>query len=300
MAQIGIIGMGKWGKNLIREFSSVTNVSICVTTGNQENIIWLKKNFPKTKHSKNIKDIIENKKITAVVVATPIKTHYKFIKQILDSGKHVFVEKPMTQTISQADELIKIAKNKKLCLAVGHVFLHSQIFQHIKKIHSNERILFLDFNWKKFGTFKENIFENLLTHELSINLELFGIPKKFNIINYSSKIIDADLIYVKLYYNKTRKSIIHINRVSPFKKKTVTIVTTKNIYVWDYDKLFKLDKKTNSYKIYFQSTKTPLFLECKQFISSISKNNFSYDSPIMAKNITDLIFKLLKGKTSKI
>lgn len=294
MIQIGIIGMGKWGKNLIREFSSIATVSVCVTTGNRENIKWLHKNFPKTKSSNNIKDILENEQITAVVVATPIKTHYKLIKQILQSGKHVFVEKPMTQTIVQADKIIKIAKNKKLCLFVGHVFLHSQIFQQLKKIHNNEHIIFLDFNWQKFGTFKEHIFENLLTHELSINLELFGVPKKFYLISYSSPIIDTDLIHLKLIYNKTRTSNIHINRISSFKKKIVTIVTKKNIFVWDDDKLFKFNKNTNSFKTYFQSTKTPLFLECKNFISSISKQNFTNESSILARDITNIISKLRK------
>ena len=102
MKKIGIIGMGKWGKNLIREFSNFAEISICVTNGNQENINWIQKNYPKTKISTNVNDILNENNIDAIVIATPIITHYELIKKSLESGKHVFVEKPMVQTIGQA------------------------------------------------------------------------------------------------------------------------------------------------------------------------------------------------------
>ena len=116
MKQIGIIGMGKWGKNLIREFTNFAEISICVTTGNQENRKWIQKNFPKTKFSTNLNSILSDNNIDAVVIATPISTHYALIKKSLESGKHVFVEKPMAQTVTQINNLIKIAKKKELNL----------------------------------------------------------------------------------------------------------------------------------------------------------------------------------------
>ena len=290
MKQIGIIGMGKWGKNLIREFSNFVEISKCVTNGNQDNIKWIQKYFSKTKSSTNINDILDDNSIDAVVIATPIITHYELIKKVLESGKHVFVEKPMTQTITQANDIISIAKSKKLCLFVGHVFLHNQIFRQIKKINEQEFITDINFDWRKFGTFNEDIFENLLTHDLSINLELFGIPKKIELLSKFSCITAADSLYVKLDYGKNRKSHIHINRISNYKKKVVTIVTKKNLFIWDDDKLFK---------IYFQSTNTPLFLECKNFVSDISSKKSIINSAILARNIITIISKINK-KTVKI
>jgi len=294
MKQIGIIGMGKWGKNLIKEFSNFAEIPICVTNGNQENIKWIQKYFPKTKSSTKINDILNDDNIDAVVIATPITTHYTLIKKALNSGKHVFVEKPMVQTITQANDIINIAKRKKLCLFVGHVFLHNQIFKQIKKINKSELITDLNFDWRKFGTFNENIFENLLSHELSINLELFGIPKSFELISKSSCITDSDSIYVKLDYDKNRKSNIHINRISNYKKKVITIITKKNLFIWDDDKLFKLHKKSKSFKIYFQSSQTPLFLECKNFVSDISTKKPIINSAILARDIIIIISKINK------
>jgi len=294
MKQIGIIGMGKWGKNLIKEFSNFAEIPICVTHGNQENIKWLKKHFPMTKSSTNINDIFNNNDIDAVVIATPIPTHYELIKKSLKSDKHVFVEKPMVQTVHQANDVINIAKHKKLCLFVGHVFLHNQIFKQIKKIEKSELIRELNFDWKKFGTFDENIFENLLSHELSINFDLFGIPKKSELISKSSCITDTDSIYVKLNYDKNKISNIHIDRISNYKKKIITIVTKKNLFIWDNDKLFKLDKKSNSFKIFFESSHTPLFLECKQFVSDISSKTPKIDSAILARDIVTIVSKMKK------
>ena len=287
--------MGKWGKNLIKEFSNFAEISICVTSGNQENLKWIQKYFPKTKTSTDINDILDDENIDAIVIATPIITHYDLIKQSLKSGKHVFVEKPMVQTITQANNIINIAKKKKLCLFVGHVFLHNQIFKKIEKINRSEIITELNFDWRKFGTFNENIFENLLSHELSINLELFGIPKNFELLNKSSCITDVDSFYVKLNYGKNKKSNIHINRISNHKKKTITIITKKNLYVWDDDKLFKLHKKSKLFKLFFQSSQTPLFLECKSFISDISAKKPIIDSAILARDIVTIVSKMKKN-----
>lgn len=294
MKKVGIIGMGKWGKNLIKEFSNFVEISKCVTNGNQDNKNWIKKNFPKTKFSTNINYILDDDNIDAVIIATPIITHYALIKKVLESGKHVFVEKPMSQTVIQANDLINITKQKKLCLFVGHVFLHNQIFKQIKKINQQELITEMNFDWKKFGTFHENIFENLLSHELSINLELFGIPKKFELLSKSSGITDVDLLYVKLDYGKHRKFNIHINRISNNKKKVITIITKKNLFIWDDDKLFKLHKKSKLFEIFFQSSQTPLFLECKNFVSDISSKKPIINSAILGRNIVTIISKINK------
>ncbi len=299
MKQIGIIGMGKWGKNLIREFANFAEIPICVTTGNQENRKWIQKKFPKTKFSTNINSILSDNNIDAVVIATPISTHYELIKKSLESGKHVFVEKPMTQTVTQANNLIKIAKKKELSLFVGHIFLHHQIFKKIQKIHEREFIVNMNSEWKKFGTFNENIFENLLTHELSINLTLFGEPKRITLINESSFITNIDSFNLELFYEKNKRSHISIDRIANYKKKLIKITTKKNLYIWDDDKLFKLNKKSKSFQIFFKSTNSPLFLECKTFISNISGKKPVIDSAILAKNIVTIVSKINNTKKVK-
>ena len=294
MKQIAIVGMGRWGKNLIHDFSKFSEVKTCVTTGNKKNIVWLQQNYPSIDFTTDINQVLNDSDIDAVVIATPIKSHFTIAKKSLESKKHVFVEKPLTKTVDQAEKLVDIAKKNKLCLFVGHVFLYNEIFKKIKKIHENESIMYANFEWKKLGTFDEDIFENLLSHDLALNLELFGMPKKIQMKSKYSFLTPVDRFSLELFFNKTRRSEITIDRTSHYKKKTVMFTTRKNSYIWDDDKLLKFDKKTETYKEKFQSKNRPLYLECKEFIKIINAKNYSVDSAILAKKISSLISKISK------
>ncbi len=261
---------------------------------NKKNIVWLQQNYPSIDFTTDINQVLNDSDIDAVVIATPIKSHFTIAKKSLESKKHVFVEKPLTKTVGQAEKLVDIAKKNKLCLFVGHVFLYNEIFKKIKTIHKTESIKHANFEWKKLGTFDEDIFENLLSHDLALNLELFGMPKKIQMKSKYSFLTPIDRFSLELFFNKTRRSEITIDRTSHYKKKTVMFTTRKNSYIWDDDKLLKFDKKTETYKKKFQSKNMPLYLECKEFIKIINAKNYSVDSAILAKKISSLISKISK------
>ena len=294
MKKIAIIGLGKWGKNLLREFSKVSCVTKCHTKGNQKNISWLRKNYPKVIHTTNIRDILTDKNIDAVAISTPINSHFKIAKNSLKSGKHVFVEKPMASKVIEAKQLIKIAKSKNLNLFVGHIFLYNEIFKKIKKIDKQESITYAHFTWKKFGTFDEDIFKNLLSHDISLILELFGSPNRIRLKNNIGFITSSDRISLELNFTRNRKCDVSIDRISPYKEKSVTFLTKKNLFVWNDDKLLRFDKRSESFKKIYQSKNTPLHLECKKFIANISSKKVSYDSSFLALNVTRILSKLSK------
>tara|TARA_B100001245_G_scaffold60479_1_gene41748 strand:+ start:2210 stop:3094 length:885 start_codon:yes stop_codon:yes gene_type:complete len=294
MKKIAIIGLGKWGKNLLREFSNVSCVTKCHTRGNQKNIIWLRRNYPKVVHTTSIRDILTDKNIDAVAISTPINSHFKIAKNALESGKHVFVEKPMASSVIEAKQLIKIAKSKNLNLFVGHVFLHNEIFKKIKKIDRQESITYAHFAWKKFGTFDEDIFKNLLSHDISLILALFGSPNRIRLTNNVGFITTSDRISLELNFTRNRKCEVSIDRISPHKEKSVTFLTKKNLFVWNDDELLRFDKRSQSFKKIYQSKNTPLHLECKKFIANISSKKVSYDSSFLALNVTRILSKLSK------
>ena len=294
MKKIAIIGLGKWGKNLLREFSNVSCVTKCHTRGNQKNIIWLRRNYPKVVHTTSIRDILTDKNIDAVAISTPINSHFKIAKNALESGKHVFVEKPMASNVIEAKQLIKIAKSKNLNLFVGHVFLHNEIFKKIKKIDRQESITYAHFAWKKFGTFDEDIFKNLLSHDISLILALFGSPNRIRLTNNVGFITTSDRISLELNFTRNRKCEVSIDRISPHKEKSVTFLTKKNLFVWNDDELLRFDKRSQSFKKIYQSKNTPLHLECKKFIANISSKKVSYDSSFLALNVTRILSKLSK------
>ena len=294
MKKIAIIGLGKWGKNLLREFSNVSCVTKCHTRGNQKNISWLRRNYPKVVHTTSIRDILTDKNIDAVAISTPINSHFKIAKNALESGKHVFVEKPMASSVIEAKQLIKIAKSKNLNLFVGHVFLYNEIFKKIKKIDKQEFITYAHFAWKKFGTFDEDIFKNLLSHDISLILALFGFPNRIRLTNNVGFITTSDRISLELNFTRNRKCEVSIDRISPHKEKSVTFLTKKNLFVWNDDELLRFDKRSQSFKKIYQSKNTPLHLECKKFIANITSKKVSYDSSFLALNVTRILSKLSK------
>ena len=292
MKKLGIIGIGNWGKNLVRELSKIHCIKKCSSNGNLKNIRWLKKNYPSIQYVSDSKEIFADKEINAVIIATPINTHYKIVKKALLSKKHVFVEKPISTNLSEAEELIEIAKKNNLLLFVGHIFIFNEIFKKLIQISNRENITHLNFLWNKFGTFDEDIFLNLVSHDLSIILALFGKPKKIKLINKFGVISKCDVVTLILELPNKKICQIHVNRCSNHKQKHVTIFTQKNIYIWDDLSLFKNNKKTNSFKLVFQSKYTPLEIECKEFVKKLNETNISSEFANIAKDVIQVIQKL--------
>jgi len=292
MKKLGIIGIGNWGKNLVRELSKLTCIKKCSSNGNSKNIRWLKKNYPSIQYVSDSREIFADKEINAVIIATPINTHYKLVKNALSSKKHVFVEKPISANLSEAEELIEIAKKNNLLLFVGHIFIFNEIFKKLIQISNRENITHLNFLWNKFGTFDEDIFLNLVSHDLSIILALFGKPKKIKLINKFGVISKCDVVTLILELPNKKTCQIHVNRCSSHKQKHVTIFTQKNIYIWDDLSLFKNNKKTNSFKLVFQSKYTPLEIECKEFVKKLNETNISSEFANIAKDVIQVIQKL--------
>jgi len=289
---LGIVGIGTWGKNLVRDFSKYANIEKCTSSGNSENIRWMKKNYPTIEYVSDQKIFFNDDKFNAVIISTPIKTHYSLIKKALLAKKHVFVEKPLCTNVSDANELIKIAKRNNLLLFVGHIFLFNEILKKIIQISKKEKINFAYFQWNKFGTFDEDIFLNLLSHDISIILKLFGKPKKTKLVTSFGVISKCDILTLNLEFQKNKKCQIYLNRHSSTKQKFISILTKKNIYFWDDSKLYKYNKKSGNSKLIFKSKLTPLENECKKFINELVMPQISFDNANLAKDVIQVIQKL--------
>ena len=292
MNKLGIIGVGNWGKNLVRDFSKISDIKKCTSKGNVQNIKWLKKNYPSIEYVSNQKEIFNDEEINAVIISTPVKTHYTLVKQALLSKKHVFIEKPICSKLSDAKELIKIAKRNNLFLFVGHIFLFNEVLKKLIQISKKEKIIYTQFQWNKFGTFDEDIFLNLLSHDISIILKLFGKPKKIKVQSSFGLISKCDIVTLNLELSQNKECQIHLNRCSDNKQKLVTIFTEKNVYLWDDLKLYKNNKKSDQFKLIFESKSTPLEIQCKKFITELNKSKKSSEYANLAKDVIQVIQKL--------
>jgi len=132
--KVAVVGFGYWGPNIVRNFNAQSNCDVdYVVDSRDERLAIVNENYPETRTTKDLDEVISNTTIDAIIVATPVYTHYEIAKKALQSGKHVLLEKPMTSSVREAEELIDISIKNNKVLMVDHTFLYTG---SVQKIHS--------------------------------------------------------------------------------------------------------------------------------------------------------------------
>lgn len=241
MVNLGIIGCGYWGPNLVRNFNSINgvNVSYCADI-DESRLKHVKELYPKISVTKYCKEILNNKDIDAVIVATPIETHYKIAKDVLNADKHVLIEKPITNNSEHAKELIKLAEKSKKILMVDHTFEYSSPVRKIKEIIDKGELgeLFtIDMIRVNLGLFQENVnvIWDLAPHDVSMLLYYLNeMPLSAKAIgqSYIRDGIEDDAHVTLIFKNKIMASM-HVSWLDPCKIRRTTIVGNRKMLVFD-------------------------------------------------------------------
>jgi len=174
MVNVGIIGIGYWGPNLVRNFSLVSNCRvIAVADRSTDRLMQFNRLYPNLKTYTHAEDLISDNDIDAVIIATPVFTHFDLAQKALLQGKHVLLEKPMTSTAKEAEILISLAIQKNLLLMVDHTFLYTGAVEKMKcLIEQGElgKIRYLDSTRINLGLFQPdiNVLWDLAPHDISI------------------------------------------------------------------------------------------------------------------------------------
>ncbi|HYD03343.1 MAG TPA: Gfo/Idh/MocA family oxidoreductase [Alphaproteobacteria bacterium] len=239
---IAIVGLGYWGPNLVRNFDKVKDVEkVYICDLKQERLDSIKAIYPNTIATRDYNEILANKEIKAVVIATqPVSTHYKLAKLALENSKNVFLEKPMTESSQQAVELIELAKKNNLIIHVDHTFEYSAPVKMIKQlIDSGEigEIYSIEMLRLNLGIFQNdfNVIWDLCPHDFSIlNYWLNTDPKDLYAsgrCHINPKIEDDAHLIVN--YNDKFNVHIHVSWLNPQKVRKTTIVGSKKMIVYD-------------------------------------------------------------------
>lgn len=174
ITRIGIIGYGYWGINLLRNFMATPHGTVTVVCDSrEERRKAAKQAYPSLETVAEVDELMARPDVDAIVVATPVFLHYPLAKKALEAGKHVLVEKPLTASVEQAQELVQLAQSKQLTLAVDHTFLFTGSVQKIKKmIDSGElgKLQYFDSTRINLGLFQPdvNVIWDLAPHDISI------------------------------------------------------------------------------------------------------------------------------------
>jgi predicted dehydrogenase len=238
---IGVIGYGYWGPNIVRNFFATPDCIIkMVADGRDERLNLLARTFPSIAAVKDAEDVINNKDIDAIVIATPVYTHFDLAKRALLQGKHVLIEKPMTSSVEEADELINIATRKSLTLMADHTFLYTGAVEKMKEIIQTEVIgtpLYFDSSRINLGLFQPdiNVLWDLAPHDISILTYLITeVPESINAtgISHTRNKIE-NIAYLTVNYNSNFIAHFNCSWSSPVKVRQTLIGGDKKMILYN-------------------------------------------------------------------
>jgi predicted dehydrogenase len=250
MIRIAIIGYGYWGPNIVRNFFTARGievVSICDSSpgarekvSNAYSCTYEKSAVPPViRLVSDYNEVVNAPDIDAVAVVTPVSTHYEIVRKALLNGKHVFVEKPFTSSVREAEELIEIADRKGLTLMVDHTFLFTGAVRKIKELIDGNvlgNIYYFDSTRVNLGLFQHdvNVIWDLAPHDLSIMDYVIG-EKPVAISTTGTAHLNGkeDAAFITIYFENQIIAHFNVNWLSPVKIRNTLIGGDKQMLVWN-------------------------------------------------------------------
>ena len=288
--RVGVAGLGYWGPNLARNFDELGDLAwICEADG--ERLAAFAIRYPDADHTSSYEEMLADDSLDAVVISTPVPTHYELAKQALQAGKHVLVEKPPAMRAAEMDELVALAAERDLVLMPGHLLLYHPGVQKLKELIDQGElgeVLCVYGNRQNLGIVRtnENALWSLGVHDLSVILYLLDEEPETAIAHGRDFLTDGveDVVFCYLRFPSGKIAHMHLSWLDPHKMRRMTVVGRDKMAVFDdmelerkvtiYDKApWKRAEtygewQTRSGDIFVPKIETsePLRLECEHFL----------------------------------
>ena len=239
--KIGVIGYGYWGPNMVRNFFEAPGSQVIMVSDlRSERLSLVQSRYPTVRVTQKAGELIEDPDVDAVVVSTPVSSHYDLALQALQSGKHVLVEKPLTATTDQAQSLIEEAERGKRILMVDHTFVYTAAVRKIHDLISSGElgdVYYYDSVRINLGLFQHDVsvLWDLAVHDLSIMDYI--LPEKPILVSASGsahiKGAPEDVAYLTLHFDSNIIAHVHINWLAPVKIRRTLIGGSRKMIVYD-------------------------------------------------------------------
>ena len=241
MINAAVIGCGYWGPNLIRNFVSSHHAELLWACDvNKVRLEGALRPYPMVRDTVEMDDILADRDVSAVAIATPVRTHYTIARACLEAGKHVLVEKPLASSVAQGEELVRLAREKNLQLMCDHTFCYTGAVRKIKEIITSGalgRLLYFDSVRINLGLFQEdiNVVWDLAPHDLSI-LDFLVKEKPGSVsahgVSHAGNNLE-NIAYVSLLYSNKFIAHFHVNWLSPVKLRKTIVGGSEKMLVWN-------------------------------------------------------------------
>jgi predicted dehydrogenase len=296
---IGVIGCGYWGPNLIRNFINLKDAHVKTCSDlDEKRLSHMKQLYPSLLTTTDYREVIRDEEIEAVVIATPVSTHFRIALESLEAGKHVFCEKPLTDSVGDGVRLIDLADERGLVLMVGHTFVYTAAVNKIKDLINGGElgdVYYISTARVNLGLFQEdiNVVWDLAPHDVSImNYILGSRPDTVSAVGHSYiQPGIEDVSFVTLRYPGSILANLHVSWLNPNKIRSTTVVGSRKMLVYDdisslekiriYDKgvdmiphydtfgEFQLSYRYGDIHIPKLDDAEPLKIECQHFLDCV-------------------------------
>jgi predicted dehydrogenase len=293
--RIGIAGLGYWGPNLARNLAALPDCELawCCDASESARARW-QGAFPSARFTADLDDLLADPDLDAIVLATPVPTHGELAEAVLRAGKHCFVEKPLAQSVADAERAVAAARETGLTLMVGHLLVYHPGVDRLKQIAAGGElgaIHYIYSNRLNLGQLRadENALWSLGAHDVSVVLHLADeepIEVEARGESYMRRGIE-DVVFAFLRFPSGLAAHLHLSWLDPHKERRFTVVGSRRMATFDdmelerkvtvYDKGF--DERSGSYGEYITRSgdiwspqipnAEPLRLECEHFVACL-------------------------------
>lgn len=241
MINVGIIGYGYWGPNLVRNFAELTRCNVVAVADLDSGKLEIaQRRFPSVRMTTNVDEVINDPKIDAIVIATPVRTHFKLGMAALKAGKHVWLEKPMTETAEQSRLLVEEAERRGKVLHVDHTFVYTGAVRKMGELIAKGEIgdlLYYDSQRVNLGLFQHdvNVISDLAVHDFSIIEHLHNehpvAVSASGVSHFPGQ--PENLAYITLFYDSSFIAHVGVNWLAPVKVRQVLLGGSKKMMIYD-------------------------------------------------------------------
>src|SRR5579884_1516203 len=290
--RFGVIGWGYWGPKIARNLSSVPQAAVTMVADTDVyRLAALAASQSGIQTTTQVEEMWRSD-VDGVIIAAPVRVHYQLAKEALLAGKHVLVEKPLTTSVAEAEELIALAQKQRRLLMVGHTFEYNPAVNELRKlVQSGDlgKIYCVEAERVNLGLFRNdiNVIWDLAPHDISILLYLFGqVPEHINVQAHAHLQAHIhDVAHLDLGFANGMTAHVHVSWLHPCKIRRVTVIGDKKMAVYDDTNQSEMLKVYNkgadvhadpvvSYRygaitIPYIDWVEPLRLECEDFANAI-------------------------------
>jgi predicted dehydrogenase len=242
MLNVAQIGVGYWGPNLLRNFVANKRCHVTkVVDLSRERRHYVQELYPSIAVTDDADQVFQDPLIHAVVIATPVATHFNLAMKALAAGKHILVEKPMARSVAEVEQIGNLSEKKQLVAMVGHTFLYNGAVQYVKTVIDSGELGDIRYIYSQrlnLGRIRSDVdaLWNLAPHDISIIQYWLGDPTPLSVtkqgIDYIQKDVH-DVVFMNIIYPNKIMANIHVSWLDPHKVRRITVVGSKKMVVYD-------------------------------------------------------------------